>query len=155
MKYILTLVALSTMALNCGATYMDKYQAAQADPEIEVPDSTGFKFTDVKVNKTTSVKDQNKSGTCWAFSGTSMIEDDVMRKGGPELDLSEMWTVRNCYIDKAKKFISTGGKINFAQGGSFADVTYAMDNYGAVPEEVYAGLNSGADKHAQYEMAEA
>lgn len=155
MRIFLTAAALSALALNCGASYMDKYQAAQADPKIEVPDSTGFKFTDVKVNKTGSVKDQNKSGTCWAFSGTSMVEEDLMRKGKPELDLSEMWTVRNCYIDKAKKYISTGGKINFAQGGSFADVIYAMDNYGAVPEEVYAGLNYGEDKHSHYEMAEA
>lgn len=155
MKLLLTTVALSAVALSASATYMDKYQAGQADPKIEIPDSTGFKFTDVKVNKTTSVKDQNKSGTCWAFSGTSMIEDDVMRKGGPELDLSEMWTVRNCYIDKAKKYISTGGKINFAQGGSFADVTYAIDNYGAVPEEAYRGLNYGEEKHSHYEMAAA
>ena len=155
MKFLLTLTAISAVAFNCGATYMDKYQASQADPKIEIPDSTGFKFTDVKVNKTTPVKDQNKSGTCWAFSGTSMVEEDVMRKGGPELDISEMWTVRNCYIDKAKKYIRTGGKVNFAQGGSFADVVYAMDNYGVVPEEAYSGLNYGEDKHSHYEMAEA
>ena len=92
MKIFLTAAALSALALNVNASYMDKYQAGQADPKIEVPDSTGFKFTDIKVNKTTPVKDQNKSGTCWAFSGTSMVEEDVMRKGGPELDLSEMST---------------------------------------------------------------
>ena len=155
MKLFITAAALTALTLNVNASYLDKYQAGQADPKIEVPDSTGFKFTDVKVNRTGSVKDQNKSGTCWAFSGTSMVEEDLMRKGLPELDLSEMWTVRNCYIDKAKKYISTGGKINFAQGGSFADVIYAMDNYGAVPEEIYAGLNYGEDKHSHYEMAEA
>lgn len=155
MKYFLPIAALSLAALSSQASYMDKYEAGQDDPKIEIPDSTGFKFTDVKVNKTTSVKDQNKSGTCWAFSGTSMIEDDVMRKGGPELDISEMWTVRNCYIDKAKKFIRTNGKINFAQGGSFADVIYAIDNYGAVPEDVYRGLNYGEDNHSHYEMAAA
>lgn len=155
MKKTFTLFAFAAAAFAAGATDMDIYRAGQADPKIEVPDSTGFKFTDVKVNKTTSVKDQNKSGTCWAFSGTSMVEDDVMRKGGPELDISEMWTVRNCYIDKAKKYIMTDGNINFAQGGSFADVIYAMDNYGVVPEEVYAGLNYGEDKHSHYEMAAA
>ena len=155
MRIFLTAAALTALTLNVNASYMDKYKAGQADPKIEVPDSTGFKFTDVKINRTGSVKDQNKSGTCWAFSGTSMVEEDLMRKGMPELDLSEMWTVRNCYIDKAKKYISTGGKINFAQGGSFADVIYAMDNYGAVPEEIYAGLNYGEDKHSHYEMAEA
>lgn len=140
---------LPVMASN---TYME---APAAAPEIIVPDSTGFKFTDIKVNKTTPVKNQNKSGTCWSFSGTSVLEEDVLRKGGPELDLSEMWTVRNCYIDKAKKYISTQGNINFAQGGSFADVLYAVDNYGAVPEEVYAGLNYGEKKHSHYEMESA
>lgn len=122
---------------------------------IQHPDSTGFKFTDVVVNKTTPVKNQNKSGTCWSFSGTSVLEEDVLRKGGPELDLSEMWTVRNAYIDKAKKYIMTDGNINFAQGGAFADVCYVASNYGAVPEEVYAGLNYGEDKHNHEEMCNA
>ncbi len=119
------------------------------------PDSTGFTFTDVKVIPHTPVKDQNKSGTCWSFSGIGVLEDDVLRKGGPELDLSEMWTVRNCYIDKAKKYIRTSGNVNFAQGGSFADVLYALENYGAIPEEAYAGLNYGEPKHSHYEMADA
>lgn len=84
-----------------------------------------------------------------------MVEDEIMRKGGPELDLSEMFTVRQAYIDKAKKFIRTDGKTNFSQGGSFADVLYVMENYGAMPEEAYAGLNYGEKKHSHYEMAEA
>lgn len=138
------------LPLMASNTYME---APAPAPGIVVPDSTGFKFTDIKVNKTTPVKDQNKTGTCWCFSGTSVLEEDVLRKGGPELDLSEMWTVRNCYIDKAKKYMQTQGNINFAQGGSFADVLYAIDNYGAVPEEVYEGLNYGENKHSHYEMA--
>lgn len=119
------------------------------------PDSTGFFFTDVKINPHTSVKDQNKSGTCWSFSGTGVLEDDVLRRTGKEVDIAEMWTVRNCYIDKAKKYIRTGGNVNFAQGGSFADVLYALDNYGAMPEEAYAGLNYGEPKHSHYELEDA
>lgn len=34
------------------------------DPKIEVPDSTGFKFTDVRISDHGPVYDQNKSGTC-------------------------------------------------------------------------------------------
>lgn len=126
--------------------------APDPDPQIVIPDSTGFKFTDVKVNPTTSVKDQNKSGTCWSFAATSFIEEDVMRRGGPELDLSEMWAVRNCYIDKAKKYMRTNGVTNFAQGGAASDVFYVADNYGIVPDVVYPGLNYGEDKHMHYEM---
>lgn len=142
MKKLLT----SALALTCAAA------ALAADPKIEIPDSTGFKFTDVKTVKTTPVKDQNKSGTCWSFAGTSFFEDEVMHRGGPETDISEMFTVRQCYLDKAKKYIRMGGTINFAQGGSSLDVPYVWQNYGAVPEEVYAGLNYGEKKHSHYEM---
>lgn len=150
-KFILGIMAFGT--LSAGATYMEA--PAYDDPKIEIPDSTGFIFTDVKIIPTTPVKDQNKSGTCWCFSGTSVLEDEIMRHGGPELDLSEMWTVRNCYIDKAKKYIRMGGTINFAQGGSFADVLHGAKNYGMMPEEAYTGLNYGEKKHAHYEMAAA
>lgn len=129
--------------------------ALGADPKIENPDSTGFKFTDVKINPHGSVKDQNKSGTCWAFSGISTLEDNVKRKSGKEIDLSEMFVVRQAYIDKARKWMRMGGTINFAQGGSFGDVLNATGEYGAIPEEAYTGLNYGEEKHSHYEMAEA
>ena len=129
--------------------------APAAEPEIVNPDSTGFTFTDVKINKTGSVKDQNKSGTCWAFSGVSTLEDNVLRKGGPELDISEMFIVRHAYIDKAKKFMRMNGNITFAQGGSWGDVLNMTMQYGAMPEEAYTGLNYGEAKHSHYEMAEA
>ncbi len=146
-----------TMAALCvaGMASATDYVAPAAAAKIEHPDSTGFKFTEVKVNPTTPVKDQNKSGTCWAFSGISTLEDDILRKGGGEVDLSEMFVVRNAYIDKAKKFMRTNGHINFAQGGAFSDVLYITEDYGAMPEEAYAGLNYGAKKHEHYEMAAA
>lgn len=145
------LFLISAIAVSLPAFASETYMQAPA-PEIVCPDSTGFKFTDIKVLKTTPVKDQNKSGTCWSFSGTSVLEEDVLRKGGPELDLSEMFTVRKCYIDKAKKYIRTQGNVNFAQGGSFADVLYVAGTYGVVPEEAYAGLNYGEKKHSHYEL---
>lgn len=84
------LVTFAAAAVMCVPAFATDRQAPAAEPKIENPDSTGFKFTDVKINRTGSVKDQNKSGTCWAFSGLSTLEDNVMRKGGPELDISEM-----------------------------------------------------------------
>lgn len=127
---------------------------ALADDKIENPDSTGFTFKDVKLVKTTSVKDQNKSGTCWCFAGNSFFEDEIMRKGGEEVNLSEMFVVRHCYIDKAIKYIRMGGTINFAQGGSIMDIPYVWERYGAMPEEAYAGLNYGEEKHNHYELAD-
>ena len=145
-KLIFLLIAMPIYCYASGKT------APEGDPEIIVPDSTGFCFTDVKVIPTTSVKDQNKSGTCWSFAATSFLEEDVMRRGGKPLDLSEMYSVRNCYIDKAKKYIRTNGVTNFAQGGAATDVLYVADNYGIVPEEAYPGLNYGEPKHSHYEL---
>ncbi|MDE5887029.1 MAG: aminopeptidase [Muribaculaceae bacterium] len=145
------LIYAAALALVCPLTAAATDMQAPA-PEAK-PDSTGFKFNDIKINPTTSVKDQNKSGTCWSFSGTSFLEDDVLRRGGDKnIDLSEMYTVRKCYIDKAKKYIRTHGNVNFAPGGSFADVINVVDTYGVVPEAVYDGLNYGEDKHVHGEL---
>ncbi len=125
---------------------------ASADDKVVVPDSTGFKFTDVKVVKTTPVKNQNKSGTCWCFAGTSFFEDEIMRKGGEESDLSEMMTVRMCYLAKADRYVRMYGSTAFSPGGSILDVPYVWERYGAIPEEVYNGLGYGEDKHNHGEL---
>ena len=128
--------------------------AAMAQADSTATDSIkGFKFTDVKVIPTTSVKDQNTSGTCWAFRGTSFLEDEVRRLGGDSLDLSEMFTVRHCYDDKADRYVRMYGECNFAQGGGLLDVGYVLKKYGMVPEDAYPGLNYGEPKHDHYEMA--
>ena len=127
--------------------------AAMADtPADTVAADTAFVFTDIKLVPTTSVKDQSKSGTCWCFAGTSFFEDEIMRRGGDSLDISEMYTVRRCYEDKAERFVRLYGQTNFSPGGSLADVPYVWERYGAVPEEVYPGIAYGEDKHVHGEL---
>lgn len=126
--------------------------SAGADDKVVVPDSTGFKFTDIKVVKTTPVKDQNKSGTCWCFAGNSFFEDEVLRRKGKEVDLSEMFVVRQCYLEKADRFVRLYGDANFSPGGSIMDVPHVWATKGAVPEEAYSGLAYGEDKHDHGEL---
>ena len=115
-------------------------------------DSVGYRFTVTKELKTNSVKDQSRSGTCWSFSTLSCIEDDLLRQGKPAVDLSEMFIVRNDYIEKAIKYVRMHGSISVSAGGSAYDVLYIIDKYGVVPEEVYTGLNYGTDKHQHGEL---
>ncbi len=105
----------------------------------------GYKFTDTKVIPGTSVKNQSRSGTCWCFSGVSFIENEVLKNGGGEIDLSEMYIVRNAYFDKAIKYVRLHGNLNLAVGGAFHDVTEMIKKYGAIPQEVYSGFNYGTD----------
>ena len=95
----------------------------------------GFVFTTVKENPITSIKNQNRAGTCWCYSSLSFIESELIRMGKGEYDFSEMFIVHNTYLDRADKAVRTHGDISFSQGGSFYDVIYGMEKFGLVPEE--------------------
>ena len=155
MKIYSAIALLAAASLPLGASAFGNLDIARiaADTTTTEPaDTVGFGFRDIKVIPHTSVKDQNKSGTCWCFAGTSMFEDEIVRKGGKPLDLSEMFTVRQCYLDKAIRYIRLYGQTNFAAGGSALDVPYVWKRYGAMPEEVYSGLQYGEEKHVHGEL---
>lgn len=137
-------VILAILLASAGLTY------AQESAETQ---DTCFIFKDIKVNPTTSVKDQNKTGTCWSFSGIAFLEDELLKQGKGEYDLSEMFVARQCYIDKAKNYVRYNGLTNFAQGGGLLDVPYVYSTYGMLPEEAYDGLNYGEKKHDHGELA--
>ena len=139
------------IALLLGAVSLGSTAAEPADSTTTDSTKT-FIFTDVISLPTTSVKDQNKSGTCWCFAGTSFYENEIRKNGGDSLDLSEMFTVRQCYRDKAERYVRMYGQTNFGAGGSIMDLPYVWKRYGAVPEEVYTGLQYGEDKHVHCEL---
>jgi aminopeptidase C len=108
---------------------------AQDAPQTEEPKEEGFVFTTVKELPITSVKNQNRAGTCWSYSGVGFLEAEALRQGKGEYDFSEMFIVHNTYLDRADAAVRTHGDVSFSQGGSFYDVIYALKNYGLVPEE--------------------
>ena len=104
----------------------------------------GFEFTVVKENPITSIKNQNRAGTCWCYSSLAFIESELLRMGKGEYDLSEMFLVHNTYLDRADKAVRTHGDVSFSQGGSFYDVIYGMKTFGLVPEaEMRPGVMYG------------
>jgi aminopeptidase C len=115
----------------------------------------GYEFTTVKELKITPVKNQNRTGTCWSFSGVAMLEAELLRMGKGEYELSEMFVVNHTYRDKAAKHVRLHGMSEFAEGGAFADVLYAFKHYGAMPRELYIGLHYGEDLPVHGEMEKA
>ena len=115
-------------------------------------DNREYVFTPVKELKITPVKNQNRTGTCWSFSGIAHLESELIRMGKGEHDLSEMFIVSHSYKDQGAKYIRAQGALNFSQGGSFEDVLYAVKHYGIVPESVLPGLNYGEDMHVHNEL---
>lgn len=97
-------------------------------------------FTDSIALPTTRVKNQARTGTCWAFGTISMLESELLREDSArQVDLSEMWFVRHAYREKAVRYVRTRGAQEFGQGGELYDVLHLMKRYGVVPQQVYDG----------------
>ena len=129
MKKLLTIAALGLFCVSGMAQKADK---------------DAFVFTTVKANPVTSVKNQNRAGTCWCYSTLAFIESELIRMGKGEHDLSEMFIVHNTYLDRADRAVRTHGDVSFSQGGSFYDVLYGMKAFGLVPEaEMRPGVMYG------------
>ncbi len=114
--------------------------------------NSAYRFTTIKELPVTSVKNQNRTSTCWSFSTLSFLESEIIRKGKGSYDLSEMFVVSKSYSDKTDKYIRTGGKINMAPGSSFGDALYIWKHYGIVPDEIMDGLEYGEESHVHNEM---
>jgi len=112
----------------------------------------GYRFTVIKNNPITSIKNQASSSTCWSFSAIGFLESELIKNGKGEYDLSEMYIVRRNYSDKAQKYIRLNGFLNFAQGGAFSDVIGTLDEYGMIPEQDMTGLNYGEIRHKHGEL---
>ena len=91
-------------------------------------------FTTVKEIPITSIKDQNRSGTCWAYSTLSYFEAEILKATGKTYDLCESFVANKTYMDRATQVARLHGDCQFSQGGSAYDVLYCLKNYGICPE---------------------
>ncbi|MGE5521681.1 MAG: C1 family peptidase [Candidatus Dadabacteria bacterium] len=121
---------------------------------IAQPPATFVKpeFYNIKSIKATPVKNQAMTGTCWCFATTSLLESEDIRSQNNPVDLSEMFTVRNMYIEKARNYILRMGHAQFGEGGLGHDLIRAVAIYGAVPLNVYSGLVNGATTYNHSKM---
>lgn len=116
-----------------------------------------YKFTTVLENPVTSIKDQHRSGTCWAYSAISFVESEVIRINNitdPEKypDFSEFFVVSHSYSDRADKYVMLDGNLTFGAGSQGEDVLDVIRLYGLVPQAEMTGMNYGSDLPAQSEL---
>ncbi len=128
--------------------------AAGTDAQ-QVDTTKGYRFTDVKINPAAGVRNQQSSGTCWAFSGVSFLESELIGSGKGEYDLADMWIVRNNYYEKAVRYVRMHGDMAFGEGSITPNVFDMWSRYGIVPEEIYRGLEYGSDVHRHAELSTA
>ena len=122
MKKILTIALLALIATGASAQEEKKKDNKPV-------------FTVVKELPITSIKDQNRSGTCWDYSTLSYFEAEILKKTGKTYDLCEAFVANKTYMDRAIQVVRLHGDCQFAQGGAAYDVYYVLKNYGICPED--------------------
>ena len=123
MKKILSLALLAMMAM--GAQAEEKKDSAASNKPV---------FTTIKENPITSMKDQNRSGTCWNYSTLSYFEAEILKATGKTYDLCESFVENKTYMERAIQVVRYHGDCQFAQGGSAEDVLSTLKNHGICPE---------------------
>ena len=91
-------------------------------------------FTTIKEIPVTSMKDQNRSGTCWDYSTISFFEAEILKATGKSYDLCESFVANKTYMERAIQVVRYHGDCQFSQGGSAEDVLATMKKHGIVPE---------------------
>jgi len=122
----------------------------EKEADAEKKDKRTLRFDLSKVTKPTSPDvfqsafhfppvPQYRTGTCWAFAGTSLVESEITRLNGREIKLSEMFTVYCEYLEKCRNFIRRRGEFYVSQGSEANAVLRMIKKYGAVPRDIYPG----------------
>ena len=111
-----------------------------------------FQFTDVINLENTPIRDQGSTGTCWSYSGNSFLESEMIRMGKAPVEISQIYTARQTYIEKAKNYVGLHADKAQGEGGQVHDVLTIFKKYGAVPKEVYSGLQEGQTRNNFGEM---
>jgi aminopeptidase C len=124
MKKILSLALLAMLAT--GAQAEEKKDSAASNKPV---------FTTIKEIPVTSMKDQNRSGTCWDYSTLSYFEAEILKATGKKYDLCESFVANKTYMERAIQVVRYHGDCQFAQGGSAEDVLATLKNHGICPEE--------------------
>lgn len=97
MKKILTLALLAVFAMSANAAKPKK--AASSNKPV---------FTTIKENPITSIKDQNRSGTCWDYSTLSYFESEILKATGKTYDSARLSLLtRTIWIAPFRLYAST------------------------------------------------
>ncbi|MDB4285748.1 C1 family peptidase [bacterium] len=143
MRYIISFTIALSLLTSHGFAQLSAGASEMTGP---------LKFEVIHQVNTTAVKNQGRTGTCWSFSCSSFLESELIRMGKKGIDLSEMYSVRKTYSDKAENHIRYNGKSNFSQGSLGHDVLKVYEKHGIVPESAYTGVLNSSEGHNHNKM---
>lgn len=126
-QFLVSLATLLAMSLNVSA--QENLQRGAIASQVQKT------FTTVKEIPITSVKNQWRSGTCWAYGTLGYLESEILRQTGKTYNLCEMFVISKDYMDCATHYVRMHGYSQISEGGSCDDVLEVIRQYGICPED--------------------
>ena len=91
-------------------------------------------------NQSTFVKDQEETGSCWAYAACSFFESELLRTNKGDHDLSEAFLVYYAYLRKGVNYHYRQSQTSFPPGALMHDAIQINRERGIVPNRFYQGL---------------
>ncbi|WP_116789859.1 aminopeptidase C [Flavobacterium psychrotrophum] len=146
-------IAVALLAGGLNSAVAQDYLVNSVKNNQSANSKDSFVFKDVINIENTPVKNQGSSGTCWSYSANSFLESEMIRLGKQPVEISQIYTARNAYIEKGINYVRMHGAITLGDGGALHDVINMYRKYGALPQSAYTGLNYGTTNNKFGEMA--
>src|SRR5690554_8002632 len=77
----------------------------------------------------------------------------MIRMGKKPVELAQIFTARNAYIEKGKMYVKMHGNVELGEGGAFHDVMNMYKKYGTVPRSAYTGVQEGQTRNNFSELS--
>ncbi|MDG1872206.1 MAG: C1 family peptidase, partial [Flavobacterium sp.] len=101
----------SALVLSMNAVTAQDGLVNSLKVNISAKSAESFTFTDVINLGNTSIKNQGSSGTCWSYSTNSYLESEMIRMGKEPVELSQVFSARNAYVEKGKNYVRMHGAV--------------------------------------------
>ena len=100
----------------------------------------------------TSIRNQGRTQTCWAYTMASLLESDRLRMMSDTVRLSVMYAVRQKYMNQFEQYYYSKGADEIRNGGLGHSFLRVLREKGAIPYEVYKGHLPDAKRHDHREL---
>lgn len=134
MKNIIFILCLSFYLCGCSS-------------EVKEKRTENIKLTNDTILPHTSILNQGRTSTCWAYTMTSMMESELIRHHNDTIRLSVMYAVRQKYMKQFDNYYYSQGKQDIRAGGLGHSFLNVYKEKGAIPAEIYKGCAENAKRH--------
>lgn len=103
--------------------------------------SAQYNFSLEKLISTTEVEKTPSWNITWVEAGCSFLEAEIIRKGHHPINISELYFVRNLYLEKSQNYILRKGNAAFSESSFGIDLIQSIKKYGIIPKANYGGTD--------------